>query len=426
MRWNHLARVRPPLGVEHPTQLAHGVERSVAKNSLHVSHLVETDAVLSGDASTSRDARVHDLAHRLVHALALGGIVGAVGNIGVEVAVASVKDVADENAILLADRVDTLENFRQARPGNDGVLYDQVWSQTAHRTERFLPALPQLEPLDVVACNLDVSCAPLETDALHFRHIRVDSSLEPVELDEQYRFRVARISRRIDRVLYHTDRWAVHELERRGYDSGRDDGRRDARGVIDGKKIREQRPHRLRTRSQLDGDVERQPEAAFRADERAAQIVAVALTSVAAELDHVAAREHHRHGQNVVQRHTVLETVRPTCIFSDVPADGARRITGWIGSVEETVWCDVLVEPQVHDAGLYLRAPVLDVHSDDLFEPVQTHDDDVVRKRSAGEAGSGATRYEGEFFGGESSYNCDGLVACGREHRELWLPPVSR
>src|SRR3979409_239122 len=72
---NDLARVRPPVGIEHRPQLAHRVERVFGEDGFHVSHLVETDAVLAGNTAARIDARLHYLGHRLVHPLALVRIV---------------------------------------------------------------------------------------------------------------------------------------------------------------------------------------------------------------------------------------------------------------------------------------------------------------------------------------------------------------
>ena len=83
---------------------------------------------------------------------------------------------------------------------------------------------------------------------------------------------------------------AVHELERGGHDAGRDNRRCHVRRRVDRHEVGEQRSNRLRLRGQLHGDVEREPEASLRADERPAQIVAVALTDPAAQLDDFAAR----------------------------------------------------------------------------------------------------------------------------------------
>src|SRR5438270_11576661 len=71
-----LARIRAMLWVEHAAQLAHRVKRSLGEDRLHVTHLVESNAVLTGDASTRRNTRPHARSHRLVYSLAAGRIIG--------------------------------------------------------------------------------------------------------------------------------------------------------------------------------------------------------------------------------------------------------------------------------------------------------------------------------------------------------------
>src|SRR5205085_11277308 len=97
----HFARIRPMVRVEDFAQLAHRVERALGEDRLHVAHLVETDAVLAGYAAAGGDAGLHDLDHRLVHPLALGRIIGAVGDVRVEISIAGVKHVTNEHVVFL-------------------------------------------------------------------------------------------------------------------------------------------------------------------------------------------------------------------------------------------------------------------------------------------------------------------------------------
>ena len=98
-------------------------------------------------------------------ALALGGIVGAVSDVGVQISIAGVKDVAHHHAVSLADRVDGSENLRQLGAWNHGILHDEMRRQTAHRAERLLPALPQLHSLGVVASYSHLTGAAVKANA---------------------------------------------------------------------------------------------------------------------------------------------------------------------------------------------------------------------------------------------------------------------
>src|SRR3954469_12863422 len=90
-----LTGIRSTVGVEDSAQLAHRVERSLGEDRLHITHLVETDAVLPRYAAARGDARLHDLDHRLVYTLALGGIIGTVGDVGMEIPITGVEHVAN-------------------------------------------------------------------------------------------------------------------------------------------------------------------------------------------------------------------------------------------------------------------------------------------------------------------------------------------
>src|SRR5688500_7735025 len=326
--------------------------------------------------------------------------------------------------MLLTDRVDALEDFRQARARDHRVLHDEMRREPAHRAERFLSSLPQSEPPGVVARDLHVARAPIEADALHFGDAGIDSSFQTIELEQEDRFGVARVTGRINGLLDDPNRRSVHELQRGGDNSRSDDCLRNAGGVVDGEKISEQGANRLRTGHEPDRYVERKSEAAFGSDECPAQIVAIPLPDIASELDDIAARKNNRHRQDVVQRHPVLEAVGPTRVLGHIPTNGARDFTGRIGGVEQTVRRDVLVETELHDAGLDCRAAVLDVDRDVLIETVKAEDDDVVGERINRRLDSSTARHERELIPGERSNDGDSFVARSREDRQLRLTSV--
>src|SRR4051812_40850035 len=81
----------------------------------------------------------------------------------------------------------------------------------------FFSSLPKLQAPRVVARDLHVPCATLETDPAHRLEISRDARLQAIELDEEDRFRVARIPGGVDRVFDDPDRRTIHELERCGH-----------------------------------------------------------------------------------------------------------------------------------------------------------------------------------------------------------------
>src|SRR6266481_4621056 len=370
-----LSRIRPPIRIEHAAQLAHRVERALGKDRFHVSHLVEPDAVLAGDAAARIDARPHDLGHRLMHSLSFFRIVRAVGDVGMKISITGMKDITNHDTVFLADIANRVEYLRQTRSRDYSILNDQVGCHPPHGPKRLLSSLPQLHPLRIIARHLHIACASIDADPPHSFEIRRDASLEPVEPDKEDRLRIPRIARGVDGILDYTNGRTIHELQCRWYDPGGDDRGSHVRRGVDRHEISEQSPHRLRLGSELDGDVQSEPEAAFRSNERATQIVAIALADLAAKLDDLTTRQDDRQRQNMVECDAVLEAVRTTSVLSDIAANRARRFARRVRRVQQPVRRDVLIEPQIYDTGLEGGASIVDIERDDLFETVDSNDD---------------------------------------------------
>ena len=92
---DHLARVGALVGVEDPAHRAHRRQGLRVEDQGHVVELVGAHAVLAGDAAARRDARRHDLPAGRVHPLGQVGVAAVEADVGVQVAVAGVEDVAD-------------------------------------------------------------------------------------------------------------------------------------------------------------------------------------------------------------------------------------------------------------------------------------------------------------------------------------------
>ena len=97
--------------------------------------------------------------------------------------------------------------------------------QTSHRAKRFLSPLPQLHALHIVARHFNVPSTTLGTDAANSLEICGDAGFEPVELDEEDRLGIPRITRGVNGILHDANGGTIHELEGR-----RNDSRCDNRG----------------------------------------------------------------------------------------------------------------------------------------------------------------------------------------------------
>jgi hypothetical protein len=178
------------------------------------------------------DAGVHYLLHGEVYALALVGVVGVVGNVRMKISVAGVEDIAYVNAVCRRNSRNRSQHVRETRTRYHRVLYDEMWRQPSHRTERLLPALPKPEPLCLVACNSHCARATTGAELAHHSDICLYSGSKTVELDEKNRCGVGWITRSINARLDNLNRRTIHELQSCRDDPRRDDRRCDACCVV--------------------------------------------------------------------------------------------------------------------------------------------------------------------------------------------------
>jgi hypothetical protein len=222
-----------------------------------------------------------------------------------------------------------------------------------------------------------------------------------------------------------TNHRSVEKLERGGHDSRCDYRGRHFRRRVNGQEIGEHRPDHLRSRDQAHRDVERNAETSLRSDERSAKIVSIPFAFLGAKLHDLPVRKNRGNRENVVERDSVLETVRTAGVFGHVPADGAGRLARWVRGVYQSHRSDRAIEPEIDDSRLDLRATVLDVDGNDFPETVHSQKDDAIGERTTRESRAGSARNEGEVGLGEQSHDLDGLVARGGENSESRLLAVT-
>ena len=93
-----------------------------------------------------------------------------------------------------------------------------------------------------------------------------------VELHQQDRGRVGRVSGGVDRGLHRRDAGLVHHLERGGHDAGGDDRRHGLAGGPNGGEVGQHRADALGDRLQPHRDLGGDPEHPFAPDEQSHQI----------------------------------------------------------------------------------------------------------------------------------------------------------
>ena len=151
------------------------------------------------------------------------------------------------------------------------------------------------------------------------RGLRFYLRRRPVHLDQQHGGGVGRIARGVDRCLDCLDAGLVHHLERGRHHARGDDGRYGfARGAHAGK-VGQQRPHCRGHGLEPHGNLGRDSEHSFAADEQADQVRAPGLALRRTEPDHARVGEHHLELSHVIGRDAVLEAMGPPAFSATFP-----------------------------------------------------------------------------------------------------------
>ena len=101
-----------------------------------------------------------------------------------------VEDVRDAHAMPLADLADRLEDVRQRRPRDDGVLHDEIGVDASHGAECLLAALPEAGALRLVRCGAETLRAGIAEDRFDRRRFvcseRFTTTSELIAIPQQH------------------------------------------------------------------------------------------------------------------------------------------------------------------------------------------------------------------------------------------------
>ena len=164
VRGQQLAGIHQAVGIEDAPQPIHEVQIGLGELQRQALALVGADAVLAGHAAAERDARLQQFLVGLLGARQLVGIAVVVADQRMQVAVAGVEHVGDEQPVTLGDADELAHDLRQLRARDDRVLQQIRRGQPPHRAGRLLAPLPQQRPLGVVAGDAHRDRAPLPAD----------------------------------------------------------------------------------------------------------------------------------------------------------------------------------------------------------------------------------------------------------------------
>ena len=311
-----------------------------------------------------------------------------------EIAVAGMEHVAHAQSVRGDDLVHSVQNVRQARPRDDAIQHHVGGRDAAVGTERRLAALPQQLALGLVGGGANLARTRIPTCGDDALGLGVQTGSDAVDLDQQGRRRIAWIAA-AERVLHRLDGELVDHFHGRRHQAARNDRRHRRGGLID---LVEHREHGLdgsRLAEVPHDDLGCDAEGAFGADEHAGQVVAQRLARATAQPHDLAVGHDDLEAQNVIDRHAVLQRVRPTGVVGDVSPDGAGLLAGGIRRVVEALGTDRPRQVEIDQPGLDHRDLVVVVHLEHAIHPHQRQDDAALGgQTAAGETGAGAAGHE--------------------------------
>src|SRR5437879_6034350 len=138
----NLARIEKSSRIEDLLQATHHVEVVWGENQGHQLIFFDAYAVLARDGAAHFGAPRHYFARGGEHLLGLLRIAGVEKQQGMKVSIPGMKNVADEQAVLLAHRGDEFQHLRKARTRDHAVLDVEIRADASERAEGVLPASP--------------------------------------------------------------------------------------------------------------------------------------------------------------------------------------------------------------------------------------------------------------------------------------------
>ena len=171
--------------------------------------------MLAGERATSSDADLHDLVASFEHTAQLIGIAAVVADVGVQVAITSMKHIGDLQVTLATNLRDCAHQLAQAMARHHSIGDIQIRSHAAHGTVRAFAAGPQLGPLCGITRAPHIHGSMLACNALDIIHRRAHLHITAFSFHQQHGFRIFGIAGCQHRVLHGFDGELVENLNGR-------------------------------------------------------------------------------------------------------------------------------------------------------------------------------------------------------------------
>ncbi len=272
-----------------------------------------------------------------MHPLDLIGISRIEQDHRMEIAVAGMKHVGVPQAVAVGDRGNLSQGVGQSRAGHRTVGHEETRCQPGDRAKRSSPARPQPVSFGRIFRPANLTAAVLQTQLANPLRLLLQSGQRAVHLDDQHGPGIQRIAAGLA-ALDSPNHGSIHHLQRRRSHARSHHGRHRASRVRHVVVDHQHRQQRLRRGQDANHHLGHDGQRSFAAHQDPAHVVAGWIQSRAADLQHLAARQHRCHPQHVVRGHPVLHTMRSARIFGQVSAQRRRFLAGGVRREQETAW----------------------------------------------------------------------------------------
>ena len=165
----------------------------------------------------------------------------------------------------------------------------------------------------------------------------IDACVDAIQFNQQHGLRINRQSSREYAGFDRANDRVVHHFQSGRQHTGGNDCRHGAARVVNVSEIRKQRTHCGWNRRELDSCFGGDPEGSFRTNKDSQEII---TGCVDIEIHDRAVGQNHARTDYVISSGPIFQAMNATGVFSDVTANGARRLAGRIGHVIKAIRCD--------------------------------------------------------------------------------------
>jgi len=267
-----LAGVERAVGIEGVVDAAHEVEIGIGEKQRHELGLFHADAMLAGERAANFDAVANNFSGSLHGAFELPFVARIVENDGMKVAIASVENVADIEAVARTNFADAAQGLRKFGARDNAVKNIVAGGEAAESAEGVLAAFPEEFAFGVVAGEANFAGVVQVTNLGDGDGLSGDSFQKAFDFEEQNGGAVARETG-VDEVFDDAQRPTIEHFACSGNDGAGGDVNHGFRGVVYGIENGEKRFDGFGFAGELDGDFGDESQGAFGADEEAGQVV---------------------------------------------------------------------------------------------------------------------------------------------------------